>query len=332
MLTLEAFNAAEGDALVVEWDGHRMVVDGGPSNGYRNRFKPVLQSLGGHVDLLCVSHVDNDHIGGIERWLYDLRDGEQGLPSIGTLWFNAIIEELERAVAASQSAAHDAIVASIAQGRHVRDVARFLGLDDGGFVTSGMESTVAGMRLRVLGPSQDRLDDLRKKWERTPLAKADAIIASYTDPSVPNLSSIVLLAEYGGRSLLLTGDARGDDLLDGITAAGLPDPLHVDVLKLPHHGSVNNMERAFFDRVTADHYVVSACGKYDHPSLDVLDWLVDSRGQDEYTIHVTNDIRPDDREKDGADVTAHLESLQAGRSFVLDVRGDQARSVRIDLP
>lgn len=330
MLTFEALNAAEGDALVVEWDGHRMVVDGGPPSGYRTRFKPALQRLGGHVDLVCVSHVDSDHIGGVERWLYDLRDGEPGLPSIGALWFNSMIEVLERALASSMRRGHGSIVASIGQGRRVRDAARFLGITSGGFITRGMEETVAGLRLRVLGPSRERLDDLREKWQRTPLPTA--IAASYTDPSVANLSSIVLLAEHGGRSLLLTGDARGDEVLDGIESAGLPDPLHVDVLKLPHHASENNMERGFFDRVTADHYVVSACGKYDHPSLAVLDWLVDSRGQDEYAVHVTNDIRPADRQNDGADVTAHLESLRAGRRFALHVRRDPTPSVRIDLP
>ena len=337
MLTVEAFDAREGDALVVRWDDHRMVVDGGPASGYRTRFKPALQRLGGPVDLLCVSHVDGDHIGGIERWLYDLRDGEAGLPAVGKLWLNTFADVVGPAATASLDTPEvRAAAASIPQGRSVRDAARFLGIDGnppfGGLVVAGLSTDVAGLTLRVLGPSQERLDALRRKWERTPVSEAAAVAAAYTDPSVPNRSSISLLAEHGTRSLLLTGDARGNEVLDGIEAAGLPDPLHVDVLKLPHHGSVNNMERGFFDRVTADHYLVSACGKYDHPSLDVLDWLVDSRGRDEYAIHVTNDIRPADRESDGADVTAHLEALRDGRRFTLDIRTEPAPSVRIDLP
>ena len=44
--------------------------------------------------------------------------------------------------------------------------------------------------------------------------------------------------------MLLTGDARGDDVLAGLREAGLlrRSPLHVDVLKLPHHGSDRNVE------------------------------------------------------------------------------------------
>ena len=64
------------------------------------------------------------------------------------------------------------------------------------------------------------------------------------DKSVFNLSSIVVLADSGGRRMLLTGDARGDHVLDGIEAAGLfkDDRLHVDLLKLPHHGSDRNVD------------------------------------------------------------------------------------------
>jgi beta-lactamase superfamily II metal-dependent hydrolase len=45
----------------------------------------------------------------------------------------------------------------------------------------------------------------------------------------------------------------------GLTAAGLlvQEPFDVDILKLPHHGSSVNEELGFFERVTADYYVVS---------------------------------------------------------------------------
>ena len=36
--------------------------------------------------------------------------------------------------------------------------------------------------------------------------------------------------------------------------------MHVDVLKMPHHGSDRNMDRAFLERITADHYVFSGNG------------------------------------------------------------------------
>ncbi|HVN56053.1 MAG TPA: hypothetical protein VMT46_17095, partial [Anaerolineaceae bacterium] len=143
-----------------------------------------------------------------------------------------------------------------------------------------------GLSLRVLGPSIHNLDNLKKDWTKW-LQKVESQQAKFANPveadkadrSVPNLSSIMFLACDGERTMLLTGDGLGADLLDGIKQAGLLDAsgrLHVDVFKLPHHGSVRNISRALFNTITADVYVVSANGKYDNPDLATLIWLVEA--------------------------------------------------------
>jgi len=45
-------------------------------------------------------------------------------------------------------------------------------------------------------------------------------LAAYVDKSVPNLSSLVVLAKAGGKTMLLTGDARGDKILEGLELVG----------------------------------------------------------------------------------------------------------------
>lgn len=100
--------------------------------------------------------------------------------------------------------------------------------------------------------------------------------------TVPNLASITLLVEDGGRTALLTGDAHGTDLLDGLEASGALDEdgrIHVDLLKVPHHGSEHNADADFFERVTADHYVVCANGSHDNPDPRILRALVKARVQ-----------------------------------------------------
>jgi len=58
--------------------------------------------------------------------------------------------------------------------------------------------------------------------------------------------------------------------------------IHVDVFKLPHHGSENNAAPSLFERVKADHYVVCADGiQHPHPSKSTLEWLVLSRAPHE---------------------------------------------------
>jgi hypothetical protein len=105
----------------------------------------------------------------------------------------------------------------------------------------------------------------------------------------------VLLAEAEGKRMLLTGDARGDKVLEGLELAGFlgadgTSTMHVDILKVPHHGSANNMETVFFRRVTADHYVFSGDGEHGNPERETLEMLFEARGTDPFTMHFTYPI------------------------------------------
>ena len=64
---------------------------------------------------------------------------------------------------------------------------------------------------------------------------------------MPNLSSIVVLVEVGGQKLLLTGDAHGDDIVKAWEELGLATPAKVDLLKMPHHGSIRNCTEKFLN-------------------------------------------------------------------------------------
>src|SRR5262249_39319588 len=123
-------------------------------------------------------------------------------------------------------------------------------------------------------------------------------LAAYVDKSVPNLSSIVVLARSHGKSILLTGDARGDKILEGLEKIGEVAPggkLHVDILKVPHHGSSNNLDRDFFERIPAEHYVFSGDGEHGNPERESLGMLMDARGADPYTIHLTYPVAEIDK-------------------------------------
>jgi beta-lactamase superfamily II metal-dependent hydrolase len=101
---------------------------------------------------------------------------------------------------------------------------------------------------------------------------------------------MVFLAEHEGRSMLMTGDARGRYIRDGLDRAGrLRDgQARVDVLKLQHHGSARNTDEQFFQTVIADDYVISANGMYGNPDKATIDALVGARGQDGYRVWLTN--------------------------------------------
>ena len=80
--------------------------------------------------------------------------------------------------------------------------------------------------------------------------------------------------------MLLTGDGHATDILNGLERAGRLDAqtgIHVDVLKVQHHGSEFNLTPKFCRRVTADHYVFCANGADENPDLRVLDAIFDAR-------------------------------------------------------
>ena len=321
---LEALQANHGDALLVHWGTSTkprvMLVDGGPSPTYKDTLRDRLLALAAERDdgvlpleLLMISHIDEDHIEGVQSLLGDLTRSRLPEVEVRRFWFNSFdditgngldsgfvsasadkplsLAQLRRRV--GQRSEH--IIASVPQGRTVADRASQLGLEGnppfaGLVMRKRQPRTVAfdgGLELTVLGPDRDRIDDVRDEWDAAASSRASL---AYVDDSVPNLSSIVVIATAARKTMLLTGDARGDDILAGLKAAGRlrNGRAKFHLLKLPHHGSDRNVETEFFRQVVADHYVVSGDGKYGNPELATLQMLVDARAGDQFTIHFTN--------------------------------------------
>lgn len=170
---------------------------------------------------------------------------------------------------------------------------------------------LGSMSIRFLGPSQNQIQSLREEWEswekenqkkiKDVVSKAEAdqenlglsttdalnetvralaIELSSSSVSIPNLASIMLLVEEDSKTVLLTGDGDADDIINGLEHY-FPDirqkGIHVDVLKIQHHGSDHNFSDEFYDVVTADHYVFCGNGYKTNPELGVLDRLIDTR-------------------------------------------------------
>ncbi|WP_433073006.1 ComEC/Rec2 family competence protein [Dactylosporangium sp. CA-052675] len=301
MLTFEFLAAGPGDACLVRWDGRAILVDGGRHGTYESAIKGRFQRL----EAVCVTHVDDDHIGGVLAMLGALHREQQDQlePSvvIERLWFNHAAEILKVPADVVRGA-------SFAQGGNLRRLATALGLRRnepfGDVIRQGVTASLHGLDVTVIAPGPAALDTLAAKWQRHDPQVAAAAVK---DHSVPNLSSIALYLTDGTTTALLTGDARADHLLDGLAACG-HERLHVDVLKLPHHGSAKNVTADFFERVTAEHYVISTDGtKHGHPDAEALRLLVRSRAaEDRYTIHFTHRVEAAERA---------LDELRAGRRF-----------------
>jgi competence protein ComEC len=112
-------------------------------------------------------------------------------------------------------------------------------------VSAGAGYAVGRLRLTVVGPVHE-LNGTR---------------------SDPNNNSVVLRATYGGHSLLLAGDAEGEEQRTLLGTEGL----HVDVLKVAHHGSAYQ-DVDFLAAVDPVAALVSvgAGNEYGHPNAALL--------------------------------------------------------------
>jgi hypothetical protein len=259
---------------------------------------------------------------------------------LGSLWHNSFpdilgapLETLPRAsltasLGGDEGSAdehdHDLslILAGVGQGADLRDDAKVLGWRlnaqfDGGLICAEVQPTVVklgddpdhpDLTLTVVGPALAELKALWKehqKWvkeqqEKQKTAKERAKLQAYVDEAVANLSSIVVLAETPEGSVLLTGDARGDMVIEGLRACGrLKDdgPLEVDILKVPHHGSANNLDDDFFKLIVARHYVFTGNGEYGNPEREAFEMLLRARPGAAYTLHLSYPIAGIDIER-----------------------------------
>ncbi len=119
-----------------------------------------------------------------------------------------------------------------------------------------------------------------KEMQSTELTNAVKKLGVREKVTTPNLASIMFLVQEGTKTVLMTGDGHWEDILKGLEATGKLKKggnLHVNVLKVQHHGSEHNWSTNFGKRITADHYIFCGNGEHENPDLDVLKALIGSR-------------------------------------------------------
>lgn len=248
---LNILPVGQGDCLHLRFrssDGwHNVIVDSGPA-GTSKAFRLLLEQIKGHgeaVDLLCFSHIDDDHIKGAEK---EFVSAKFDPTLIHQIWMNvpagAIPEKTETGSFVPKTVEtalkllkpivnHDIPFTSV--------------------VTAGMELTIGDACLEVVLPTPDRLMAYYEKW------KKDAAIfrgkSVKKDTSETNGSSIALLCTIGTHRLLLVGDAFAEDLVCvGKHHAGKHG---FSIVKLPHHGSDSNTNVEMLESLKTQELIIS---------------------------------------------------------------------------
>lgn len=308
-----SFKAADGECLfvrcVAEGESFNLLVDGG-RGGLKESIRKVLLSLPEeqrHIDAFMVTHVDDDHIVGAIEILEDT-----DLKSIiKDVWFNSSGLEVQNPVTHLTVENGNKLVGILAEmgDRWNRrfSAGAIVWPDHGALRASLMKHT----SVTVLGPSQKDFDQLRKRWptpdeEREPeekerpsyvttMGQDDIDIQtlgskdSSTDTSKFNRSSIAIHLQHHDRSILLSSDSYGPQLVTAMMR-DVRWPMEVTLATIPHHGSRRNINRAMADGLKAKFWLVSTNGAgHQHPHADSLSRiLVGAKARGERPMLVFN--------------------------------------------
>jgi beta-lactamase superfamily II metal-dependent hydrolase len=326
MLELQLLPARQGDAIWIRWrDGkaiRQLIVDMGTEGvgrALRRRFEalPVRERS---FELLVVTHIDADHIGGVLGCLVDA-PRLHGL-RFHDVWFNGL--------------------------DHLRPSRRPHGLEAWGGVQGQRLMTwlvdqrwnhafggqpiwrdghtlqsctlPGGLMLTVLGPTPRRLAELETVWHRElqhamarrraaetrspgleawgraqrtrPVIRNQAglqrLASQVTgrDASKANGSSIVLLLEHEDRRILLAGDAYAEDVIEGLCCLS-SEPFPLDAFKLPHHGSCENTTRAMIHAVDCRRFLFSTDGtQFQHPHAEAVACVIECGRRPRRTVEL----------------------------------------------
>lgn len=315
MLEITLLPARQGDAIWISWgdedDPHHIIIDMGTEEiGKQIRRKiEALPEAQRKLDLLVVTHVDRDHIGGLLTCLAEA-DPIPGL-EISDVWFNGYQHLSGGSVKPADEGEFTLESMGPAQGERLSSWLRTQKWNeafDGKPVQRipGEEPRTVpfhdDLKLSVLGPTPERLEGFIDTWKEEveealrkgnlqevspgleamgpkepPLLETEEdleILAekrNRSDHSEANGSSIALLLEYKGHRVLLAGDAFSGDLVDGIKALNGGEPLRIDAFKLPHHGSKKNIFKSLVEAVDCDRWLFSTDGtQFRHPDATAL--------------------------------------------------------------
>ena len=297
-IRVEVLPARLGDCLLIEcvrprrrpW---RMLVDGGPPDTWPLLAARLdrLPASGPTIDVAVITHIDSDHIGGMIPFL----GSDFARDHVRDVWFNGRPHLAAPRRAPKSVTQGEAVGATLAGAPGAPPGMPWNLAFAGGAIATpaapgfGELQVPEGPKITVLSPNPPRLAALAKVWfaaldkalhppqERPapdlpgPLGDLTALAARRTakDATAPNGSSIALLVEHRGASVLLGADAFGPVLASALQALaqarGIP-AVEVDALKLPHHGSQANVLTDLITAAPARHYLVSSNGDtFGHP-------------------------------------------------------------------
>ncbi|MCD9114886.1 MBL fold metallo-hydrolase [Pseudomonas alliivorans] len=293
-IVIRVLKANHGDCILVTHEGpsgvFNLLIDGGTSStfryGPRQRYKGALcetldelKDKGQSVDLVILTHIDDDHIHGLIKAFEKPGYLAQMVKSI---WFNSS-RLITRHFNVPEIPGNnieldgDSPETSVKQGKDLEELLDEIGCARAPLVMARQVYEVGPFKLKVLSPDRRQLEKLLHKWPADEdSGETSAHDNDYhlslsdiwsddkfeSDSSIYNGSSIAFILEADGKSMLFLGDAHDEVVANNLRLSGCSEvnKLKLDLVKLSHHGSQYNTSSDFLSLLDSPVYIISTDG------------------------------------------------------------------------
>lgn len=287
-VSLRCLKAEHGDAFIIAVgqgdDLHYIVVDGGPSSKFC--IGEVVDELKAipFVDLMVLTHFDDDHIAGLLAYLEAYKDST--LP-VREIWANCSKEirvHTSSDISYSQANTLDEYLNTFCSKQELmrKDIINnTLSKIDLGFC-----------KIQVLSPTPAALQTNLNQYIRTTATIASRRVdndrgisleelstrehkESADGDDIINRSSVAFLLKAEGKTVLMMGDADPWIVYHKLVDLGYSEtaPLKADLMKVSHHGSRNNTCMQLLNILDCNKFLFSTNGGFGnsyHPDRETL--------------------------------------------------------------
>lgn len=268
-MTIKFLKAGSGDSILITHNNRNIIIDGGTDGYYLYKEVEGIYKRNEKIDLLVITHHDDDHIRGIIELLKAIEEEKFGdkYKIVDRVIFNS-----PRLVLGKLLPPPEKRLLSYKQAHEVEELLTTLKVN--WKVTTNESDPIEfdGLILKFLSP---KMDDIQKYSENSGAYlssdyKCDWDSAMHTleryiddksqDESLFNQSSVVILAEVDDKKVLLTADVtprRFEEIISKLVAENNGTAVEFDYLKLPHHGSYRNLNKKIIENILCKNFIIT---------------------------------------------------------------------------
>jgi len=292
---IQILPAFQGDTILILFNKPRkcILIDTGTKRSYiKGGLKKQLDIMQ-NVDLLILTHTDEDHIGGILKYY---EDNDRKTLIFKDVWFNTghlissnfeLVTKKECQITIND---YDNLNMSLKQGLTLESCLLKDDILPKTIITSGQTHELFSAKINVLSPEIDDLIEFYKVWEvekeyqlevsfKTDydLSISSLLKNNYTESgTLANKSSIAFIYKFSNKKVLFMGDAFPSVVEKNIRKLGYDEnnKLILEVVKVSHHGSKNGMSPNLLNIIECNRFIISTNGSNGLPSKECLARIV----------------------------------------------------------